>query len=118
MRAPDRPAARADWEKRIGRRGVPGQDGHAGAWGSLPPPSAVRAVPGRGHVMLDWVLVPGRPATWSTGRPAEPYEVLDHGGGDVSRSRPRPTPKVGRAGPGQVLRGGGGRRRRVRRTAV
>jgi xylan 1,4-beta-xylosidase len=86
MAVPGQPVpARADWEQRIGRRGVPGRDGHAGAPGSLPPPSRLRAVPGRGHVMLYWDPVPGAAGylVYRAGAADGPYEPLDHGGGDV-----------------------------------
>jgi xylan 1,4-beta-xylosidase len=83
---PDRPAAvRADWERRIGRRGVPGRDGQVSAPGSLPPPSGLRASPGRGHVMLDWDAVPGAAGylVYQAGAAGGRYKPLDHGGGDV-----------------------------------
>ena len=51
----------------------------------LPPPTGLRAVPGRGHVMLDWAPVPGA-AGYLVHRAAQaagPYQPLDHGGGDV-----------------------------------
>jgi len=86
MGVPGRPdAARADWEQRIGRRGVPGRDGRAGAPDGLPPPSGLRAVPGRGHVTLDWDPVPGAAGylVYRAGAAAERFEPLDHGGGDV-----------------------------------
>src|SRR5579862_6436569 len=86
MAVPGQPVpARADWEQRIGRRGVPGRDGHAGAPGSLPPPSRLRAVPGRGHVMLYWDPVPWAAGylVYRAGAADGPYEPLDHGGGDV-----------------------------------
>jgi xylan 1,4-beta-xylosidase len=94
MGVPDRAdAARAGWEQRIGRRGVPGQDGHGGAAG-LPPPSRLRAAPGRGDVMLDWDPVPGAAGYLvyrddgvqggqGVGTAGESYQPLDHGGGDV-----------------------------------
>jgi xylan 1,4-beta-xylosidase len=75
-------AARADWERRIGRRGIPGRDGAA----SLRPPAGLRAIPGRGHVMLDWDPVPGAAGYLVYRAPragAGPFEPLDHGGGDV-----------------------------------
>ena len=86
MGVPGRPdAARADWEQRIGRRGVPGRDGRAGAPDGLPPPSGLRAVPGRGHVTLDWDPVPGAAGylVYRAGSAGERFEPLDHGGGDV-----------------------------------
>jgi xylan 1,4-beta-xylosidase len=51
----------------------------------LPPPAGLRAVPGRGHVMLDWTPVPGAAGylVHRAARAAGPYRPLDHGGGDV-----------------------------------
>ncbi len=82
MGAPDR-SARADWDQRIGRRRGPGLD--TGGPGRLTPPSGLRAVPGRGHVTLDWEPAPGA-AGYLVHRAddaAGPYQPLDHGGGDV-----------------------------------
>jgi xylan 1,4-beta-xylosidase len=52
---------------------------------ALPPPAGLRAVPGRGHVMLDWEPVPGAAGylVHRAARAAGPYQPLDHGGGDV-----------------------------------
>ena len=50
---------RGDWEQRIGRRGLPGQEGHRGAADGLARPGGLRATAGRGHVTLDWDPVPG-----------------------------------------------------------
>ena len=75
--------ARADWEKRIGRRGVPGQDEHEGVAGALARPTGLRAVSGQGHVTLDWDRVPGAAGYLVYRAAGEPYEPLDHGGGDV-----------------------------------
>jgi xylan 1,4-beta-xylosidase len=75
--------ARADWEERIGRRGVPGQDAHHGAAGGLAPPTGLRAVSGQGHVTLDWDPVPGAAGYLVYRAAGEPYQPLDHGGGDV-----------------------------------
>ena len=63
MGAPDR-SVRADWDQRIGRRRGPGLEG--GGPGRLTPPSGLRAMPGRGHVTLDWEPAPG--AAGYTGR--------------------------------------------------
>ena len=51
----------------------------------LPPPTGLRAVPGRGHVMLDWAPAPGAAGylVHRAARAAGPYQPLDHGGGDV-----------------------------------
>src|ERR1700689_3424408 len=75
--------ARADWEERIGRRGVPGQEGHRGAAAGLARPGGLRVVPGRGHVTLDWDPVPGAAGYLVYRAAGEIYEPLDHGGGDV-----------------------------------
>ncbi len=74
--------ARADWERQIGRRGVPGLGARAG---SLPQPGGLRAAPGRGHVTLDWDPVPGAAGylIYRADRSGGPFEPLDHGGGDV-----------------------------------
>src|SRR5271168_3287381 len=75
--------AGADWEERIGRRGVPGQEGHHGPAGGLARPAGLQAVPGQGHVTLDWDPVPGAAGYLVYRAAGEPYEPLDHGGGDV-----------------------------------
>jgi hypothetical protein len=52
---------------------------------NLAAPAGLRAVPGRGHVTLDWEPVPGA-AGYLVHRAddaAGPFEPLDHGGGDV-----------------------------------
>src|SRR5580693_9569821 len=75
--------ARANWEERIGRRGVPGQEGHHGPAAGLARPAGLRAVPGQGHVTLDWDPVPGAAGYLVYRAAGEPYQPLDHGGGDV-----------------------------------
>jgi xylan 1,4-beta-xylosidase len=68
----------------------------AGPTRGLPPgglrvlgtPTGLRAVPGRGHVMLDWDPVPGAAGylVYSAADPESsdgPFEPVDHGGGDV-----------------------------------
>ena len=74
--------ARADWERRIGRRGLPGDEDGGG---QLPPPSGLRAVAGGGHVTLDWDPVPGAAGylVYRAEAADGPFEPLDHGGGDV-----------------------------------
>jgi xylan 1,4-beta-xylosidase len=74
--------ARADWERRVGRR----RGGTAGPIITLPSPSQVTAAPGAGHVRLDWAPVPGA-AGYLIERAgddddSEP-EILRHGGSDV-----------------------------------
>ena len=74
--------ARADWERRIGRRGLPEDQGGPER---LAPPSGVRAVAGGGHVALDWDPVPGAAGylVYRAEAADGPFEPLDHGGGDV-----------------------------------
>jgi xylan 1,4-beta-xylosidase len=82
----DQMTARADWERRIGRRGLPGdEDEDGGGGGQLPPPSGLRAVAGGGHVTLDWDPVPGAAGylVYRAEAADGPFEPLDHGGGDV-----------------------------------
>ena len=75
--------ARAGWEERIGRQGVPGQDRHHGPAAGLARPGGLRATSGRGHVTLDWDPVPGAAGYLVYRAAGEAYEPLDHGGGDV-----------------------------------
>ncbi|HLK75285.1 MAG TPA: hypothetical protein VKU77_16740 [Streptosporangiaceae bacterium] len=75
--------ARTDWEERIGRRGAPGQDTRHGAAAGLAPPGGLRATSGQGHVTLDWDPVPGAAGYLVYRAAGEPYQPLDHGGGDV-----------------------------------
>ena len=78
--------ARGDREQRIGRRGagpVPDREGHGGAAAGLARPAGLRATSGRGHVTLDWDPVPGAAGYLVYRAAGEPYEPLDHGGGDV-----------------------------------
>jgi xylan 1,4-beta-xylosidase len=72
-------AAPVDREQRIG---VPGPGAREAAAG-LARPSGLRAVSGRGHVTLDWDPVPGAAGYLVYRAAGEPYEPLDHGGGDV-----------------------------------
>ena len=72
--------ARADWERRIGRRGVPGLGPGAG---SLARPGGLRAAPGRGHVTLEWDPVPGAAGYLLYREQAGSFRPLDFGGGDV-----------------------------------
>ena len=76
-------AAPADRERRTGRRGEPGQIGARDAAAGLARPTGLRAVSGRGHVTLDWDPVPGAVGYLVYRAAGEPYEPLDHGGGDV-----------------------------------
>jgi xylan 1,4-beta-xylosidase len=78
----DQVSAQTDWEQRIGRRGVPGDEDGGGR---LPPPSGLRAVAGGGHVTLDWDPVPGAAGylVYRAEAADGPFEPLDHGGGDV-----------------------------------
>ena len=76
-------SARADWERRIGRRSIP--EAASGSRSELPPPSGLRAVAGCGHVLLDWDPVPGAAGYLVYRAPAAdgPFQPADHGGGDV-----------------------------------
>lgn len=73
-------AAKADFEERIGRRTGGGAEDTA-----VPPPAGLRAVPGRGHVTLDWDPVPGAVGylVHRAASPEAPFEPIDHGGNDV-----------------------------------
>src|ERR1700723_3839283 len=75
--------ARTDWEERIGRGGVPGKEAHHGAAAGLARPAGLRATSGQGHVTLDWDPVPGAAGYLVYRAAGEPYQPLDHGGGDV-----------------------------------
>jgi hypothetical protein len=63
--------------------GVPGQDGRRGSAAGLARPAGLRAVAGKGHVTLDWDPVPGAAGYLVYRAAGEPYQPLDHGGGDV-----------------------------------
>src|SRR5437588_9546710 len=56
-----------------------------GGGAGLPPPTGVRAVPGRGQVTLAWDPVPGAAGylVYRAGAAGGPFRPLDHGGGDV-----------------------------------
>ena len=73
-------AAPADREPRIE---VPGRAEARDAAAGLARPTGLRAVSGRGHVTLDWDPVPGAAGSCVYRAAGEPYEPLDHGGGDV-----------------------------------
>jgi len=66
-----------------GGGGVPGQDAHHGAAAGLARPAGLRAVSGQGHVTLDWDPVPGAAGYLVYRAAGQPYQPLDHGGGDV-----------------------------------
>src|ERR1700683_1719125 len=82
--------ARADWDQRVGRRRGPGLD--SGAAARLPAPAGLGAVPGRGHVMLDWEPVPGAAGylVYRAAGAGGPFEPLDHGVGNVLPVPPGP----------------------------
>ena len=74
------PAARADWEQRVGRR----RESAATAL-ELAPPRALWAESGGGQVTLRWQPAPGA-AGYVVQRAARrdgPFKTIDHGGGDV-----------------------------------
>jgi xylan 1,4-beta-xylosidase len=72
--------ARTDWMARIGRRRTGESNGTV-----LPAPDEVWAIPGRGHVTVDWEPVPGAVGYLVLRAEDEhgPYPVVDHRGGDV-----------------------------------
>jgi xylan 1,4-beta-xylosidase len=72
--------AKADFEERIGRRIGGGAEDSA-----LQPPTGLRAVPGRGHVTLEWDPVDGAVGYLVQRAPADDglFEPIDHGGNDV-----------------------------------
>lgn len=72
--------ARTDFEERIGRRTGGGAQDLA-----LPAPTGLRAVPGRGHVTLEWDPVPGAVGylVHRADSADGPFEPIDHGGNDV-----------------------------------
>ncbi|XVV17398.1 GH39 family glycosyl hydrolase [Actinoplanes sp. CA-131856] len=77
--------ARAGWAALMGGGGAqdrtPGEPQQA----SLPAPTGVSAVAGRALVTVDWQPVPGAIgyAVHRAASPGGPFEVVDHGGGDV-----------------------------------
>jgi len=73
-------AAREDWERRSGRR-----RGAVGPARSLPPPTAVRAESGAGHVTVRWEPVEGAIGYLVQRAPEAdgPWAPVDHGGRDV-----------------------------------
>ncbi|MFF5077672.1 xylan 1,4-beta-xylosidase [Actinoplanes sp. NPDC000266] len=77
--------ARAGWAALMGGGGA--QDRTAGQpqQASLPAPARVSAVAGRAVVAVDWEPVPGAIgyAVHRAASPQGPFEVVDHGGGDV-----------------------------------
>lgn len=75
--------ARADWERRIYRRSTDTSSADPAL--ALPAPAALRAVPGTGHVRLDWDLVDGAAGylVERTGPDGEPA-LVQHGGADVA----------------------------------
>ena len=76
------PRARAEWERRIGRRSDPSAPATSTA---LRPPSDVRALAGAGHVTLSWTPVTGAIGylLHRAEEPDGPWQPVDHGGRDV-----------------------------------
>jgi xylan 1,4-beta-xylosidase len=74
------PAARADWEHRVGRRRE-----SAAAAIELAPPQALTAESGGGQVTLRWQPAPGAAGyvVQRATRREGPFKTIDHGGGDV-----------------------------------
>lgn len=78
----DHGSERLDWERRIGRRTT---SGVLEAAAELPAPAGLVAVPGRGHVTLNWSPVAGAAGYIiyrGKGEEGE-FAPLDHGGSDV-----------------------------------
>ncbi|MBL7257779.1 GH39 family glycosyl hydrolase [Paractinoplanes lichenicola] len=77
--------ARSSWAALMGGGGA--QDRTAGEpqRSRLPAPAGVTAVTGQGQVTVNWELVPGAIgyAVHRSASPDGPFEVVDHGGGDV-----------------------------------
>lgn len=77
--------ARAGWAALMGAGGA--QDRAAGTpvAATLPAPTGVRAVSGQGQITVSWQPVPGAIgyAVHRAATPTGPFDVIDHGGGDV-----------------------------------
>ncbi|RYU10799.1 GH39 family glycosyl hydrolase [Nocardioides iriomotensis] len=77
-------SARDDWEQRISTRS---DQRDATAVPDLPPPDALSATPGQGHVTLRWAAVPGAVGYLvhraPAGSPRDAFVPVDHRGGDV-----------------------------------
>ncbi len=75
MTAPSQPVREAGWHRGPDLTGA----------SRLPAPSGLGAVPGRGHVTLDWEPVPGAAGylVYRSAGAGGSFEPLDHGGGDV-----------------------------------
>lgn len=77
--------AQAQWTRLMGAGGAQDRTGDTVTPADLPAPEALLTTGGRGQVTLDWDPVPGaigyavHRASTSDG----PFEVVDHGGGDV-----------------------------------
>ena len=113
--------ARADWERRIGRRGVPGLGDGAG---SLPRPGGLRRRRAGGTSRWTGIRYRGRPGTSSTAPTGRSGGAVRAAGSrrrtwTCSRSRPGRTPITsGEPGRVRVLRGGVGGRRGVHRSLM
>ncbi|HZM80559.1 MAG TPA: hypothetical protein VFC19_32885 [Candidatus Limnocylindrales bacterium] len=77
--------ARRQWARLMGAGGAQDRSGDTVTPADLPAPAGILAHGGRGHVTLDWDPVPGAIgyAVHRASTPDGPFEVADHGGGDV-----------------------------------
>jgi xylan 1,4-beta-xylosidase len=77
--------ARAHWAALMGGGGAQDRTPGEPVAASLPAPTGVSAVGGRGQVTVDWEPVDGAIgyAVHRASSPDGPFEVVDHGGGDV-----------------------------------
>ena len=78
-------AARERWAALMGGGGAQDRAPGEPVASDLPPPERVVAVGGAGHTTLDWTPVPGAIgyAVHRADTADGPFEVVDHGGGDV-----------------------------------
>jgi xylan 1,4-beta-xylosidase len=77
--------ARRRWAELMGAGGVQDRAGGPVAAADLPVPTGLSAAAGRGQVTLTWDRVPGAIgyAVHRAPAPDGPFELVDHGGGDV-----------------------------------
>ncbi|GAA0497449.1 hypothetical protein Ade02nite_54250 [Paractinoplanes deccanensis] len=77
--------ARASWAALMGAGGAQDRTPGVPQRAALPAVTGVTAATGHGHVTVDWTPVPGAIgyAVHRAASPAGPFEVVDHGGGDV-----------------------------------
>jgi xylan 1,4-beta-xylosidase len=77
--------AQRRWTELMGAGGAQDRHGDEVMPADLPAPGGLTAVGGRGQVTLDWQPVPGAIgyAVHRAVAPGGPFELVDHGGGDV-----------------------------------